>query len=302
MTILLRACILVVSNTAFFLADTESNLTRRIQRSKMPSPFPGMDPYLEHPALWPDVHSRLATQISDQLAPLIEPRYVARLATRFVTDMLEPGEIGILYPDVDVVRARTTPRMVKEVKEAATRMGPAIVPAPLVLPAPVPTQVRLVTVEIRDAAGNELVAAIEILSPVNKREPGVAEYRRKREHVLGSQAHLLEIDLLRQGVRATRLTDLPDAPYFVFLTRADRRAQVEVWPIYLRAPLPVVPVPLRPPDADVSLDLDATLSAIYDRARYHLSIDYRREPVPPLTEEDAQWADALLVEQGQRHP
>jgi hypothetical protein len=42
----------------------------------MPSPFPGMDPYLEG-YLWSDVHHRLATQISDQLMPLLRPQYVA---------------------------------------------------------------------------------------------------------------------------------------------------------------------------------------------------------------------------------
>ncbi|MCK4452049.1 MAG: DUF4058 family protein [Anaerolineae bacterium] len=29
----------------------------------MPSPFPGMDPYLEYPVRWPDVHHSLITYI-----------------------------------------------------------------------------------------------------------------------------------------------------------------------------------------------------------------------------------------------
>lgn len=67
------------------------------------------------------------------------------------------------------------------------------------------------------------------------------------------------------------------------------RAQ-EVWPIQLSEPLPVVAVPLRPPDPDVTLDLQVALSNIYDRARYDLSIDYSRQPDPPLVGDDAVWA------------
>ena len=63
----------------------------------MPSPFPGMDPYLEG-YLWPDVHHRLATQISDQLMPLVWPRYVARIEIQVVSDDAPEAEIGIMYP------------------------------------------------------------------------------------------------------------------------------------------------------------------------------------------------------------
>jgi len=267
----------------------------------VPSPFPGMDPYLEG-HLWSDVHSRLAAQISDQLAPLIEPRYVARLATRFVSDYLQPAQIGIIYPDVDITPTGQPPAPPprEDTGDAAILTLPAITPAPLVLPTPIRTQVRLVTVEIRDAVGNELITAIEVLSPTNKREPGATEYREKREFILGSRAHLLEIDLLHQGQRPVQPGGLPDAPYFVFLTRDGRRFEVEIWPISLHDPLPVVPVPLRAPDADVPLDLGAALSAIYDRARYHLSIDYSREPDVPLSGEDAVWAAEHLQHAGIR--
>ncbi len=257
----------------------------------MPSPFPGMDPYLEQPALWADFHNRLATQIADQLAPLIEPRYVARLATRFVTDHLDPSEVAIMYPDVSV--ARQTHRTLREVSEAALTL-PEIVPAPVVLPVVVPTQIRLVTVEIRDVAKNDLITAIEILSPANKREPGYPEYQHKREQIRGSHAHLLEIDLLRQGRRVVPNHNLPDVPYFVLLTRAGRW-QMEVWPLALRDPLPTVPAPLRSPDKDAPLDLRAALSAIYDRARYANQIDYTRPPIPPLDPRDTEWASALPV-------
>lgn len=257
------------------------------------SPFPGMDPYLES-YLWGDAHSRLANEISDRLAPLIEPHYVARLATRLVKGYLEPGEITVLYPDVEVVRS---PRPASAPPGPSTASA-TITPPTLVLSAPLLVETPVTSVEIRDVAGNTLVTAVEILSPVNKRAPGLSEYQAKREAVLSANAHLLEIDLLRRGKRPLAPHDLPPTPYFVFLTRASRPYRVETWAIRLQDSLPVIPVPLHPPDDDVALDLGAALRAIYARGRYGLSIDYSQPPDPPLDDDDARWAAELLVTHG----
>ncbi|MFB2833327.1 DUF4058 family protein, partial [Floridanema evergladense] len=88
---------------------------------------------------------------------------------------------------------------------------------------------------------------------------------------------------------------LPAVPYLVTLTRAGAQ-EVEVWPISLPDPLPIIPVPLRPPDVDVPLDLAAALRDIYDEAFCNLSIDYRElPPKPTLTEGDLAWMEALLT-------
>ncbi len=257
----------------------------------MPSPFPGMDPYLEGQLLWHDVHQRLAGQISRQIAPRLAPRYVARLETRFVASTPDGQTVSVLYPDVDVTPVQLRERAIATYEPSTDDV--ATVTPPLILR--VAEQIKLVTVEIRDVAQNRLVASIEILSPVNKYGAGLEEYRDKRRTVLSSGAHLLEIDLLRQGTRAPRLIALPKSDYFVFLTRAERRDQVETWPIGMRDPLPVVPVPLLPGDDDVVLDLSYALRTIYDEARYDLSIDYRQPPVPPLSDDDAGWAQTLDV-------
>ena len=260
----------------------------------MPSPFPGMDPYLESPLHWRDVHHRLAVEISRRLSPRLAPRYVARLETRLVAFSPGEEEIRILYPDVKVTQKRLRELAIATV-EAATAAADAVPPPPLVLRAITPEQVELITVEIRDAAQGRLVTAIEILSPVNKRPgKGLEEYRAKRETVFSANAHLLEIDLLRQGTRAPRLIGLPLSDYFIFLTRAERRNATETWPVGVRDSLPVVPVPLLPGDKDVPLDLAHALRTIYDEARYDLSIDYGEPPVPPLPEKDAEWAQELL--------
>jgi hypothetical protein len=250
-----------------------------------------MDPYLESRLLWRDVHQRLAGQISRQLAPQLAPRYVARLATRFVASMPEDQEISILYPDVDITPVQHPPL------EPLADVAVAITPAPLTLAVVAPEQLKLVTVELYDVAQGRLVTAIEIFSPVNKRPgAGLDEYRAKRETVLLSEANLMEIDLLRQGTRPPLLVGLPQADYFVFLTRAERRRQADVWPISVRDPLPVLPVPLLPGDEDVPLDLGYALQTIYDEARYDLSIDYSHPPIPPLAQEHIAWAQALLMD------
>jgi hypothetical protein len=227
----------------------------------MPSPFPGMDPYLEG-HLWPDVHHGLAAEIRRRLAPRLRPRYVARIEINVVEDENPEAEIGIMYPDVEVLK---------------------------------PVGLRIASVEIRDAAGDQLVTTIEILSPVNKREPGLRRCRDKRERLRRAGVHVIEIDLLRRGTRApSTLAKPPASNYLITLTWA-RAPRVEFWPVRLSDPLPTVPVPLREPDPDVPLELSPALSAIYEEAVYELSVDYRQAPPPPaLTPEEERWMRDLL--------
>ncbi len=254
----------------------------------MPSPFPAMDPYLEG-YLWPDVHHSLAGEIRAQLAAKIWPNYVARITVRFVAEEAETQEsVGVMLPDVELLRRHSLTTEEPRAQVAVTD----ITAAPLVLSLPPTIRVRLASIEIHDRAHRDLVTSIEILSPVNKRGTGWDEYERKRQSVMQSSAHLLEIDLLRRGRRHVDDSKLPPAPYFVFLTRAPLR-QIEVWPIQLHDRFPILPVPLFAPDPDVPLDLNAVLATIYDEARYDGDIDYRQPPDPPLEGEDAQWAAAL---------
>jgi hypothetical protein len=261
-----------------------------------------MDPYLEG-YLWVDVHNALASKIRQQLVPLLRPRYTARLEIYLVEDTAPEGEIGILYPDVEVLqRGSSTQVGSPGATVSATGSGRVslVTPATLTLPLLAPIEVRISTVEIRDTANNTLVACIEILSPVNKREPGITPYRQKRQRLYQSNVHLVEIDLLRRGTRPFNHPRLPNTAYLVTVTRA-QSGSVEVWPIGLSDPLPTIPLPLRSPDADVPLDLGEALTAIYDEAAYDLSIDYHQSPPPPpLSEEEQRWLeDCLAIVRGQ---
>lgn len=255
----------------------------------MPSPFPGMDPYLEG-AEWTSVHIELSSEIARQLAPKLRPKYIVRTAKRFVTEMPDDITIatGDIYPDVsvsdsvqeDTVSYRTT------------------IPPPLQLATVMPARIPHVTIEIRDVADRELVTAIEVLSPTNKRGEGYQEYLDKRRRLLYSTVHLMEIDLLRKGRRVPMQQPLPPAPYFVFLSRAEKRPIVEVWPIQLNTPLPVVPIPLLAGDSDETLDLQLALTTVYDALNYDLSVDYTQPPEVPLEEEESAWVTEQLQTAG----
>lgn len=263
----------------------------------MESPFPGMDPYLELPSLWPDVHHRLVTVLCDHLQAQIVPRYVAQI-TPYVT--LEQIEIAptrrAIVPDVGVYERGTFEQSSGTVvADAPPLLGTATMEIPT----------RYARIEIRAVNDERLVTAIELLSLVSKRPGADAAdaYEKKRQELFMNGVHLLEIDLLRGGRRPTliRPSPLPADLYFVFLSRTERWPEIGIWPCDLRKPLPNVPVPLRHPDPDAVLNLTAVLQQVYRNARYDLQVDYRDDPPPPeLNTDDAAWLDARLRERGLR--
>jgi hypothetical protein len=258
------------------------------------SPFPGMDPYLEAPSIWPDVHTRLMTIVGEQLTPLLAPKYLAELQTQLVIDRVD-DDPQVVLPDVSV----TSP----EVAAGAPSAVAVAAPAPVRVRVPLDVPTRLVSVYIRQRESARLVAVIELLSPVNKRRgKGREEYLDKRRTFLASPVHLIEIDLLRSYPRMPFDDPLPPAHYLVMVCKAGERPRSSVWPITVRQPLPTIPVPLLAPDPPVPLDLGQALRTAYERARYDLRVDYREPPVPPLSSADASWAAALIGPSGGTAP
>lgn len=244
----------------------------------MKSPFPGMDPFLEG-YLWPDVHNRLAAVISELLAPQIAPKYVARLELYTVDDSSPESEIGIMYPDVEILRRISIVSQPMVAYGAVAEVVPISEPT-VIIASNKAISINIPVVEIRDVAKNRLITAIEILSPVNKRKPGLDAYQEKRLDMHRSGVHLLEIDLLRRGTRPFVHPRLPQSDYLVLLMRAGTQ-KTEAWAFNLPELLPVLPVPLAHPDADVQINLKQALDLIYERSMYQLSIDYAKDPPPP---------------------
>jgi hypothetical protein len=260
----------------------------------MPSPFPGMDPYLEG-STWMNFHSQICAEIARQLGPKIRPRYLARVTERFFTEIIveSDDERRLALPDVSVIESVPGPG-----RGGVGAVG--IVEAPVRVPTVVPERILHFSVEIRDRLERQLVTAIEVLSPTIKRGIGRKEYQKKRHRIFRSQAHLVEIDLLCAGRRIPMERALPPAPYYVYVGRQDVRPDTDVWPIRLDQPLPQVPIPLLPEDDDVMLDLQSALTAVYDLSDYGLEIDYTKPPDVPLAAEQAVWVDQHVRAAGLR--
>ena len=242
----------------------------------MPSPFPGMDPYLEDEEFWHEFHSNLSGAIQAQLVPLARPKYRVSVEPTIVYEAVETGDRHFMRPDVTVLREVFTPA-------PATQAVAEITPAPLIQEVEIEIEVKLLAVGIYTTKGKKLVTSIEILSPANKVRSSQAyeQYMRKRNRILNSPAHWLELDLFRAGPRIILGQNLPEAPYFATLSRAHSRPKVEIWPMALGTPLPILPVPLLESDPDIPLDLNKAIAIIYDNAGYDYVVDYSQPPPPP---------------------
>lgn len=261
----------------------------------MPSPFPGMDPYLESQRNWTGFHHGLADEISAQLNRRVRPAYYARPMTYTTYDVIEIAEPAtrVIYPDVGVWN---TPSRAASSAATSPATAMAIDPPQAQSIARIEAQVRLANVEVRAVGTDRLITAIEILSPINKR-PGRErdKYLRKLSELMRSDVHVMEIDLLRTGQRTPLETPLPEASYYVTLSRENRRPYVDIWAIQLAQRLPVVGVPLSRPDPDAPLDLGAIVREVYERGGYDVSIDYRQPvPLPTLAETEQLWVNTIL--------
>jgi hypothetical protein len=244
--------------------------------------FPGMNPYLEG-YLFPDLHSALASRIRALLTPLLRPRYAARLEISTVQDTSLSEELGIVYPDVEVVKTLDS-------SLPATQTA-VFTPATLTLPPPM--TLRIPTVEVREVTGNRLVTCIEILSYANKRQLGFEQYQQKRDRLMRAGVNLVEIDLIRRGTRALFDSPIPKSHYCISVTRAGER--VDVWTVQMQEKLPTIPIPLLSPDADVPLDLSGAIQQVYEEADYDLTINYSHQPPPPaLSDAEQQWLKTVI--------
>lgn len=211
---------------------------------------------------------------------------------------MDPWPEGHIWPDVHHDLATWIKnQLVPQVIPKYTVRIETYTPTTLSIVIAKPVEVRIPVVEIVDQEKQKLITAIEVLSPVNKRKPGLEDYRKKRKTLHEDGVHLLEIDLLRRGERPFNHPTLPRwAHYFVMLTRGGQ-PDMDVWAMTVRDTLPIVPVPLKSPDPDVRLDIGAALREVYDRSRYDLSVRYDAVPPPPvLSAEDMEWLQGLLKE------
>jgi hypothetical protein len=245
-----------------------------------------MDPYLEHPALWPDVHNRLIAAIADDLSPKVAPRYYIRLERR--TYLLQPDDLAFLgRPDLTII-GRDEPRIQRTLPLAAA--GVVEVSVPML------DEVGEGYLEVHEVATGQVVTVFKLLSPANKLfGRGRQDYELKRNLIFRTLTNLVEIDLLRDGEPMPVSGRLVKSDYRILVSRGRKRPKAELYPFNLRQAIPRFSLPLLPGDDEPEVDLGAILHAMYERARYDLSLDYSRPPVPPLDEEDVDWARELIA-------
>jgi hypothetical protein len=246
-----------------------------------------MNPYLEQEDVWHDFHERFLPHAAEVIGSQLAAYYIVKIDEHvFIHE--PPAEQRRFLGRGDVLVATRHPP--DGAGEAATATTTA--PAQVVLPS---IEVESLSyLEIRDRRDRRLVTVIELLSPTNKYAGADREqYLGKRGRVLASSAHLVEIDLLRGGPRMPFAAPLPECDYYALVSRMEVRPRADFWPIRLRASLPVIPIPLHPPDADAHFDIQAAVHHIYDVARYGHYV-YEGAPHPALRPEDEEWVRALL--------
>lgn len=252
----------------------------------MPSPFPGMNPYLEQEGIWRDFHESFLPASREFLCPQVSPGYIVKLEENMYIHERSADERHLPgAADVSLSRTRAE-------RPAGTVTGVRMAPAQILLPA---VDVESESyIEIRDSQTRQLVTVIELLSPTNKR-PGDdrQRYLTKRTALLCSGTHFVEIDLLRGWPRMP-FDEPPTGDYCVLVNRVEDRPQAEFWPIMLHQRLPAIPIPLGAPHPDAELDLQTVLHRVYDAAYYRDYI-YEGSPWPPLADDDAAWARQTAI-------
>jgi hypothetical protein len=246
-----------------------------------------MDPYLEHPTLWADVHDRLIAALADAIAPLVAPNYYVGLQRHAY--LLLPGDrLYVGKPDVTVGNTWPSPAPVA----VAPTLGSV---AALEVEVPMAEEVDESYLEVREVKTARLVTVIEVLSPVNKSHPeGREEYIEKRNHILSTRTNLVEIDLLRSGEPMTVLGANADTHYRILISPGWARPRAQLYAFNVRQPIPTFPLPLLRQDEQPLVPLNDILHDLYTRARFDLRLDYRAPPTPPLSVEDAEWAAQWL--------
>lgn len=265
-----------------------------------------MDPFLEDPAVWPDFHHTFITFIRSALLAKLPSNYDAGVEERVGLEEVEGVRVEgssswegsgraagrEWVPDVSVNRARGGVAYAVEEAEGGAEGGVATL-EPQTLPVIVEVEVKQGYIEVRRQPDREVVTVIEVLSPSNKSGKGRNLYLKKRVERLSRGINMVEIDLLTGGERLEFARPLPAGDCFVFVSRGTRRVECDVYAWPLPDPLPTVPVPLRPPDRDIGLDLAATFLETYDRGRFERRMRYHTVP-QVLGEERGKWAAGVV--------
>ena len=262
----------------------------------MPSPFPGMDPYLEYPSAWTNIHHRLITAIADFLAPQLLPKYQVLIEER-IYQVESEDSILIGVPDITIQQVRSTSKPVVSGNVAVADLDAQPYVQPRTVTLMYPETVRQSYLEVREIATGQVITVIEVLSPVNKRPgKGRIDYENKRAMVFNSSSNMVEIDLLRSGQPMAEQDIKPRSDYRILVSAEEKRPQADLYYFNIQDLIPCFPLPLRSEDACPRVDLRSLLDGIYDRSGYGFVIDYSQPPTPPLSDGSLAWVREWLAQ------
>jgi hypothetical protein len=245
-----------------------------------------MDPWLEDPRLWPNVHKSLVIALRDELARRLRPRYFVNVVSRRVI---------LIGADIDRVYRPNVSSQHKSHNRTSRKGGVGVRERVNAKP-----ERYEESEEIRLAIGEPegyRSTLIEFVSLASKRSRGArVDYLQWRRDLFQSGFSLVEIDLLRGGDAMPMMAEAPPNDYRILISRAKPRRKDIVSTFAWTAPIPEIPIPLFPGESEPVIDLNSLLHKVYDRAGYDLMIDYRRPPNPPLPREDQAWAAAIIAQ------
>ncbi|NJK70571.1 MAG: DUF4058 family protein [Oscillatoriales cyanobacterium RU_3_3] len=243
--------------------------------------FPGMNPYLENPVLWSEVHSWLIVELARSLNPSLVPKYRSAVEKRVYFDA-----VGVGIPDASIFQQNPE-------SDRTSTATTGVLSKPIRVTLPLSEEVTERYLEIREVKTGKVVTVVEILSPKNKRAgEGRDKYLTKRQKILNSATHLVEIDLLRSG-KLMPMTQEIRSHYRILVSRSNLRPEAELYPFNLQESMPQFLLPLLPEDPEPVVNLSEVLRQVYQEAALDLAIDYSVSPVPPLSESDWQWVRSL---------
>jgi hypothetical protein len=256
----------------------------------MHSLFPGMDPYLEDPGIWPDFHTTLCVELKRSLNRILPPGYMAKI-DRYVWIHEPSAEDRIRLGKPDAYVAKNPDRARQQENTVDTLEAPATIVLPAV------RQEGNRYLKILDAKNHRVVTVLEILSPANKNAGIDREaYLMKRNEYYATGMNVIEIDLLRTGQRMPWGEHHPPrGDYYVMICRASEFPKAGIWSLSVREPLPTIPIPLDQGIPEPHLALKECFDNAFEDSRHETEIDYSFPPTPPLEEPDATWARELLA-------
>ncbi|MEO0455253.1 MAG: DUF4058 family protein [Cyanobacteria bacterium P01_A01_bin.114] len=277
--------------------------------------FPSINPYFEHPDIWPKVHQKLVKVLAELISDKLPQKYDIALRKRIYRvsgdTALVVGQTSSQKSSPPLLHGSQTHYANGSFSKSAdpTRTQstltltspPPSLSQPTPVYVPVPQEVREDYLEIVEPDAGEVVTTLEILTPQKKRTGrGREMYEQHRESLLGSPVHFVEIDLLRGWIPLVMYGPDEESDYRILVSRSEQRPQANLYNWNVNELIPGFPVPLQHPHEKLVINLKQALDLAYERAGYSQDLNYKREPLPPLRTRESDWLEMFLQQRGLR--